>query len=167
MNMQTSFASPGVCRKSSDLGFTMIELLVVITIAVILATLAAPSFTTTIARNKTRSVASELYASLSRTRSEALSHNATVSLSAKAGGWNAGWSITNPVMSDTTIDERASTAGVIVSANTTTVAYSSWGRLNNTTAPMFVVTSAVSDAATTCVSVDLSGRPYMKSASSC
>ena len=167
MNTQTSSVGPGACCRPNDRGFTMIELLVVITIAVILATLAAPSFTTTIARNKTRSVASELYASLSRTRSEALSHNATVSLSAKSGGWNAGWSITNPVMSDTIIDERASTAGVVVSANTTTVAYSPWGRLSNTTAPMFVVTSSVSNAATTCVSVDLSGRPYMKAASSC
>src|SRR5512140_629382 len=77
-------------------GFTLTELLVVIAVASILAALAAPSFTDLIASKRAQAVASELYFSLLKARSEALTRNANVTLSPKAGGWQTGWQILDP-----------------------------------------------------------------------
>ncbi len=152
-------------RLHRSAGFTMTEMMVALTITVILATLAVPSFKETIARSKTKSVASELYASLARTRSEALSRNATIIVTPKAGKWESGWTISNPA-ADAPIDDRGPTSGLTVTGPDS-VSYTASGRLPATSAPRFIITATSSTTATACVSVDLSGRPYMKMAATC
>src|SRR5437870_4927917 len=63
-------------RRSS--GFTLIELMIVITIVVICATIAAPSFKQLIATQRVRTAASALKESLWMARAEATRRNATV-----------------------------------------------------------------------------------------
>lgn len=133
-------------------------------IAAIFVAIAAPAFTDLIARTRTKSVAAELYAALSRTRSEALMRNTQMTISAKNGAWQSGWTVAST--GGTNIDDRGATAGVSVSGPTS-VAFNASGRLPSVTPPMFVVTSAASTTATVCVSVDLGGRPYIKMAATC
>ncbi|MDO9605691.1 MAG: GspH/FimT family pseudopilin [Hydrogenophaga sp.] len=78
---------------------TLIELMVTIAIAAILAGLAAPSFKEMMANNQLKSHASSLLSSLLQARGEAIKRNgqvvlcksATGSECTTAGGWQQGW----------------------------------------------------------------------------
>jgi type IV fimbrial biogenesis protein FimT len=142
-------------------------LLVAISITGILAAMASPAFTSLIASQRAKAIASELFATLSRARSEAIARNATVTLSPKSGGWKNGWQILDPANAANVLDDRGSTNGAAITGPAS-VSYRASGRLQAGAAPSFLVTTT--SGSTTmyqCVSVDLSGRPYMLAASSC
>lgn len=153
------------CRRAT--GFTMVELMAAIVIAGILAAVAAPSFSNLIASQRAKSIASELYAALSKARSEAITRNANVSLSPKAGGWQNGWQILDPTNASNVLENRGVASGASVSGPAG-VTYQGAGRIQGSSAPSFVITpTGGSTSVYQCISIDLSGRPYMKAASSC
>lgn len=96
-------------------GFTLIELMVVISITAILIMLAVPSFNDSLARRRLEGVATELTADLQYARTQAVGNNADVSLVTSATGYavsgtsagasvtyktialNTGFSMTQPV----------------------------------------------------------------------
>jgi type IV fimbrial biogenesis protein FimT len=67
-----------VMPNSSQRGFTLIELMVVVALVAIILALAAPSFTGTLARKRMEGVASELATDIQYARSEAAQRNAPV-----------------------------------------------------------------------------------------
>ena len=156
---------PSHRRRARQSGFTLTEALVSVSIVAIFAAMAAPAFTDLIARTRTKSVASELYAALSRARSEALMRNTQIAISAKSGSWQTGWVVADTIGGGN-IDDRGATSGVSVTGPAS-VSFNASGRLPSAAAPMFVVTSPASTTATACVSVDLGGRPYIKMAATC
>ena len=80
-------------------GITLVELLVVITIAGILASMAVPSFRSMLVRRAATSAASDLASDFRFARSEAIKRSSFVSVCrstdgaacAAAGDWNVGW----------------------------------------------------------------------------
>lgn len=79
-------------------GFTVIELMIVVTIAGILLAVSAPAFQDVINRAVVNSQARTLLAAINYTRSEAIRRNADVALCASAdgndcdaGSWSEGW----------------------------------------------------------------------------
>lgn len=82
-------------------GFTLIELMVTVSVMGVLAALAAPSFNEAILSNKLTSYANSFVASATLARSEAIKRNAVVTLCrssetddaacASSGGWQQGW----------------------------------------------------------------------------
>lgn len=83
-----------------DKGFTLIELMVVVAIVAVLASLAAPSFNALATTQALRSASSELHISLLQARSEALRTNRNVYVvpvsatdPATTADWAAGWTI--------------------------------------------------------------------------
>lgn len=77
-------------------GFTLIELIVTITIAGILAAVAIPSFISTINSNRLTTYANELIASLNLARSEAIKRSQQVTVrrnSATSDVWEGGWDV--------------------------------------------------------------------------
>ena len=77
-------------------GFTLIELLMAVALLGIIATLAAPSMTNFVIRQRVSSQANEMMLSLAFARSEALKRNAEIRLlpaTDSAEGWQGGWCI--------------------------------------------------------------------------
>lgn len=141
----------------------MAELLIVLAIVGILTSLAAPSFSQFIKSQKIKSMATDLNASLSLARSEAVKRNKNVTLlPTTAGSWQNGWQIEDPDNVGNNIQVHSAFAGLTVTGPASVI-YRSSGRISGTAAPAFNLSAAgVSDQR--CVSVDLSGRPYVKAA---
>ena len=76
-------------------GFTLIELMVVLALAAIIATFAAPSFQSSMARQKLNLAASDLLVSATQARSEAIKNNrpAIVQPVTSDSDWSQGWRI--------------------------------------------------------------------------
>lgn len=84
-------------RPGVQAGFTLMELVLGITVLAILTTLAIPSFTQFIQNNKLAAEANELVASFQYARSEALKRGLPVQICSSEDGtacdgqWNQGW----------------------------------------------------------------------------
>jgi len=83
-------------KVANSLGFTLIELMVTISIAAILLSMAIPSFVSTIQSNNLTTHTNELISALNLARSEAIKRGVQVTLARKsdtATVWEAGWDV--------------------------------------------------------------------------
>lgn len=150
------------CRLA---GFTVMELAVTVSIAAILATVAVPSFSTLLAGQRAKAAASELFASLLQTRSEAIKRNSNVTASQNAGGWHTGWQVLDP--NGNPIDNHGAAPGVEVTGPAA-VTFRPSGRVQAAAQPVFVFKATSGPAVMyECVRLGLNGRPYMTAASTC
>ena len=148
-------------------GFTLTELLIAMGVAAILGTIAVPSFSSLMASQRAKTAASELFASLLKTRSEAIMHNANVTVSPLAGTWNTGWQILDPVNPRNVLDSHGALVNVTI-AGPVGVTYRPSGRVLAGAAPSFLITTTSGSSINyECISVDLSGRPYEQAAPAC
>jgi type IV fimbrial biogenesis protein FimT len=150
-------------------GFTVIEMLTVVSIFGISAMIAVPSFSGLIASQRAGTIATDLHIALIASRSEATKRNVNVKLAQNAAGWQAGWQIQAPDPSDAsntlTLDDHSATSGASISGPGSVV-YQSSGRVQGNSALCFAVTAGQgSSTAQRWVSIDLSGRPIVKSSS--
>jgi type IV fimbrial biogenesis protein FimT len=147
----------------------MVELLVSIAIAAVLTTVAIPSFSGLIASQRAKTAASELFASFLAARADAITLNTNVTVSPLAGGWNAGgWWIRDPA--NNVLDSHGAVASVTITPNpaATTVTYRPSGRVAAGSTAFFVVTTTSGSTTNNqCISLNLSGRPSMKAATTC
>ena len=80
-------------------GFTLVELMIVLVVAAVLLSIAAPGFRSLLERNRLQAASSNLFSSLMLARSEALKRNqlvwvckgATACSTADEGVWEGGW----------------------------------------------------------------------------
>lgn len=162
VNCAVNGAGSGVARPRAR-GFTLPEVLAVVAIVAILASVAAPALTSMIASMRARSVSSELYAALSRARSEAIKRNAEVTLvPVTARQWHSGWSITDPGNAARKLDDHPAVPGATVTGPASVVFLPN-GRVKNGGTPAFDIALA-GNSAHRCVRVDLSGRPNQTNA---
>ena len=99
--MSTSLKSRGGTNgiQRPALGFTLVELMMAITVAAILLVIAVPSFRDAALGSRLSAVANNLLASVQLARSEAIKRNQTVTLCASingstcagSGDWEQGW----------------------------------------------------------------------------
>jgi type IV fimbrial biogenesis protein FimT len=142
-------------------GFTLIELMLVVVVLGILATLAAPSMRDMMLNSRMRSAASDLYESVILARSEAIKRATTVDVVPTGGDWAAGWTVTT---GGTVIQQREASQDVLITPNTTgNVSYRLDGRVSSAVRTLQVNT-AVSNSLLTprCILIDAAGRPSIR-----
>ena len=104
--------TPFAARSVQMHGFTLIELMVTVAIAAILAMVAVPSFNEAIVNYRLTSHTNNFLASAQLARSEAIKRNSRMTLCKSAngtsctlvGGWHQGWIIFNDVDMSATIN---------------------------------------------------------------
>jgi type IV fimbrial biogenesis protein FimT len=153
-------------RHARARGFTLIELVVVVMLVGILASLAVPAFSNLIATQRLSTAVSDIYTALATARSEATKRNVDVTLAQKTGGWINGWEILDPADTTKKLLDHNALFGAAITASLTSVVYQSSGRVSGGTRPSFVITmTAGTSTQSKNVCVDLSGRPFVSTAS--
>jgi type IV fimbrial biogenesis protein FimT len=143
-------------------GFTLIELMVTVSVLAVIVAMAVPSFRAILESQRMRAAAFDLMADLTLARSEALKRGALpnpVTLrptSGDADHWESGWS----VMVGTEVVSRKNPVGAGVTfTGPAMVTFDRNGRVSSTAA---VARFALADSSNTrkrCISLDPSGRP--------
>jgi len=132
-------------RRTRHSGFTLIELMVVVSIIAISATLVGPSFSQAIANYRVRSAAESVLNGLNYARSEAVRRNSAVSFTLAGGG--SGWTVSQ-VSPSTTLQTRSnndSPGTTVTSVGSTSVTFLPTGLVQTgTPLTQATVTSSVS-----------------------
>jgi type IV fimbrial biogenesis protein FimT len=169
--------------RSRRSGFTLIELMVVIAIASILAMLAIPSFIDMIQRNRVSGEVNSFVGDLQYARSEAIQHGQSVTLCPSSDGlnclganqWNLGWIVFSDIngtgvpAAGTVTRVRAAWSGsdtFVATPAKTAITYGRNGFATNIgAAPVSVraVTTPANTSATRCVVVNIVGRQQVQS----
>lgn len=152
-------------RRARAAGFTMIELLIVLVLAGILATVAAPNLRDLVVRNRLKTAASDLHFSLTLARSEAIKRNAAVSVEQNGGDWSQGWSVKSGTDTISTQDpyEQVSIGTRNAAYGTksfSSITFSGTGREGSSDGAAFLISAAAHPhIPARCVVIDPSGRP--------
>jgi type IV fimbrial biogenesis protein FimT len=145
-------------------GFTLPELLIVVTVAGVMLAAGVPSFVEFIKNQRVKTASFDLFSSLVVARSEAITRNTSVTITpASTANWANGWTITYVDSGGATIAVRdqASMPNITITGPTSVV-YRGSGRLTGTATPQFQLTATGATVTTRCINVDLSGRPQTK-----
>ncbi|MDC0010368.1 GspH/FimT family pseudopilin [Porticoccaceae bacterium] len=95
-------------RLSQQIGFTLLEMLVTVSITAILLAVGVPSYVTFIDNNRVTSQANDLLYSFNMARSEAIKRGAEVRLVSVAGSdWSDGWNLVADTNNDSDFDDAA------------------------------------------------------------
>jgi type IV fimbrial biogenesis protein FimT len=145
-------------RSRRQAGFTLTELLVTVTIAVLLAALATPAFQQLVASQRMRTASYDMVSDLVLARSEALKRGGTVQVVPAGTGWVGGWTVRLPGLA--TLSQRNAVGrGITVTSTAADVSFDMNGRVVNDGSTVRFTLEEVGGARKRCVSLDPSGRP--------
>jgi type IV fimbrial biogenesis protein FimT len=145
--------------RSRLAGYTLVELMIIVTVLGILLSVATPSFIGVMANTRMKGAASDLHMALLKARSEAVKRNASVSVTQKTGGWTNGWQV---AVGATVLGDQGPMRNVTITeaASATSVTYLRSGRIQGA-APFFSVETDGANIAR-CVTVEVSGMPTVR-----
>lgn len=147
-------------------GFTLPELLIVVTVLGVLLAAGLPAFGEFVRNQRVKTASFDIFSSLVVARSEAITRNASVTVSPTGGAWTNGWSVTDS--GGTVLRTMGAVPNVTITGPAggpapTSVVFRGSGRLS-AAVPAFELTASGSSVISRCISIDLSGRPTTKAA---
>jgi type IV fimbrial biogenesis protein FimT len=142
-------------------GFTLIEALIVIIVLVVLISLAAPSFNNLVRSEAIKTASFDVFSSLVLARNEAITRNSTVTVTPTGGNWTQGWEIRDTA-SGTVIRKQNPFTNNVAITGPASVSYTGAGRLSAGLALSFSLVDSGTGRNTRCITIDLSGRPVVK-----
>lgn len=152
-------------------GFTLIELMISITILGILLIIAVPEFRNFVIDQRIKNVSFELNSSLQYARSEAVKRMQAVSISPTGGSWTNGYSITYLDGADTKVLKTAEARQGIAISGPTIVTFRNDGRTSAGGGSSFEISPspARTGISSRCIGLDASGLPNnsIKQGASC
>jgi type IV fimbrial biogenesis protein FimT len=138
-------------------GFTLIELMVTISVAAILLAIVVPSFRTFTQSQRVKAGSFDLYSTLMFARSEAVKRRTNVTITANGGNWNDGWEVSDG--STPPLRKQDSLKGLTITSNVTILTYRTDGRLDSDSAKYLKLAATGSSAAGRCITIDPVGMP--------
>jgi len=156
-----------LCNSTRKLrGFTMIELIVTMSVAAILVAIAAPAFVSSAQGARRRAEVSDLVVALTSARSEAVKQNTSTGVSVTANGtWGQGWTVCctlagAQVTSARALDSRSSMTAVQVTNTPVSITFIGSGTQLKATLGtlLFTFCDARGAAAASAVEVNPSGQ---------
>lgn len=146
-------------RTRAAAGFTLPELLIVLTVLAVLMAAGLPSFGEFVRNQRLKTASFDLFSTLVLARSEAINRNASVTVTPAAGGWGGGWTVT--ATGGTVLRSQEAIPDVTI-AGPGTVVYTGSGRLSGGATQQFQLTATGANVVNRCITIDLSGRPVTK-----
>jgi type IV fimbrial biogenesis protein FimT len=147
-------------------GFTAVEMIVVLVVVAIAASIALPSLETALANQRLRNTATDFVSALLLARSEAIKRGADVEVAPLApADWTKGWRVVS--VPDGEQVERTESLGhwVEVEYAPDVIAYQRSGRLSSAGVLWVEFRAAKGTAVARCVWIDPSGMPRLTAAS--
>ena len=141
-------------------GFTLTELMIVLAVAAVLVAAALPSYNDFVRNQRVKTASFDVFSSLVYARSEAVTRNASVTMTRTGVSWASGWTITESGGSVLRSQEALPSITITGPAS---VVYTGTGRLSAAVGT-FQISATGSTITTRCISIDLSGRPVTKAA---
>lgn len=155
-------------RTPPDGGYTLLELMIALSIAAILLAMAVPSYSGSRLNSQLRASANDLIGSINLARSEAIKSGSTVTLCASSDGatcggtWSQGWVVRRDA--DVLHSQSALPAGfrITESSGNATLLFQSTGV--DATAAMFTLcrSSPTAGGQERVISMDATGRAFVK-----
>lgn len=142
------------------LGFTLTELMFVVTIFAVLTSLALPSYNQFVRNQRVKTASFDLFSSLVQARSDAITRNVSITLAPVSGNWANGWTVSD---AGGTVLRQQQALAAITLTGPASVVYNSSGRLSSASGS-FELTAPGSGITVRCITIDLSGRPVTKAA---
>lgn len=150
-------------RRTRDSGFTLVELMVTLAIAVVLASIAAPSFQSMLASQRVQAATSDLLAHLMLARSEAIKQNRSITLLSPGGedAWHGGWQIFPANAAAALVKAQSAYANIAITAAVDNVTYNRDGRVAANQPVSFAVTdpSLANATQARCIRITVTGMP--------
>ena len=168
-----TLSPPALGQRTTERGFSLLEVMVVVAILAILAALAGPSFTPMIERWRVRSATEDLQSSLYFARSEAIKRGGGISVASKDGAdWSSGWQVKSGT---DVLQNTDAPTGVVVSLTDSesksllSIDIDRWGKLEKTPLAFSLQPKGAdpSSAHTEALCISLGGQIKRKSSSSC
>ena len=150
--------SPSSSRANAR-GFTMVELLTVMSILVIILGVMAPSFSEFLAAQQAKGLSYDLTGDLMLARNEALKRNASVTISPAVAGWAQGWSVVSVSggVPESLSTRNPAAQSVTITCAPATITFDFNGRVSSPAATTVRITIS-SQSSSRCVQLDPSGR---------
>jgi type IV fimbrial biogenesis protein FimT len=143
-----------ILTAADQRGFTLIELMVTLTVMVVMLGIGVPAFKNFMATQRVKSASFDVATALLMARSEAVKRNRAITIAPVGADWAAGWTVKD---SATTLMQQEATSGMTITASGTPVTYQPTGRV--AAAATFDLASTTNTSARRCVKVDLTGVP--------